>query len=69
MEQSIDEQIKALEAKRKEQNRVEAKANLVRVVGNKASTTEQLRDACYSFIGTTLVHKPRAKKVESTPSQ
>lgn len=67
----IDAQIKALQEQRKQANRVEARANLVKVVGNKNSTPEQLLDACYSFIGTHRLNSgtPRKKKEQVAPSQ
>lgn len=52
MTEDFDAQIKALQAKKREQNKVESRANLVKVVGNKSSTPEQVLEACYSFIGT-----------------
>ena len=64
---SLDEQIAQLQARKKEQNKVSTRANLIKVVGNKNSTVEQLLDACYSFIGT---HRLNAggKKPASTAS-
>lgn len=61
----IDAQIKALQAKKKEQNKSEARSNLAKIVGNKSSTVEDILSACYTFIGTHRLNtgaprKPRA---------
>jgi hypothetical protein len=66
MAEDFDAQIKALQAKRREQNKVEARGNLVKVVGNKSSTPEQILEACYSFIGTHRLNSGagRRKKTE-----
>lgn len=71
MVSDIDAQIKALQAQKKENNKSEARSNLVRVVGNKSSTPEQILSACYTFIGTHRLNTgaPRKPKVTSVSPQ
>jgi len=65
MEQDIDAQIKALQTKKREQNKGLATKNLVTVVGNKNSTEADILSACYTFIGTHRLNTgKRTKKQE-----
>lgn len=69
MTEDIEAQIKALQAKRREQNKAEARSRLSKVVASKNSTVEELLDACYSFIGTHRLNSgaPRKKAEAPTP--
>lgn len=71
MPEDIDAQIKALQERKRELNRTEARTNLIKVAGNKNSTDEQMLAVCYSFIGThsRLNSAPRRKKSEVAPVQ
>lgn len=70
MAEDFDAQIKALQAKRREQNKVEARANLVKVVNTKGVSNEQILEACYSFIGTHRLNTgTRRKKPEAVATQ
>jgi len=67
MEQDIDAQIKALQQKKREQNKGESRKTLVTVVGNKNSTEADILSACYTFIGTHRLNTgKRTKKLEAS---
>lgn len=65
MVQSISEQIEALRVKQREENKTNARANLVKVVTNKNSTDEEVISACGRFVGTHLAGRQRKKAVVS----